>query len=316
MSTPQVGKTTAATTTAQSFAPTKANIEKFEQQQKISNFMTQGAQKAENKSALTREEYIKDYNARQNAKKTNVLADVGTKMAKGGAAMAKGAAILLGGLFQSCSSINDHLDIEANQKLDVTVRPVYVGGDTVYVEVPKKYHPEVNDSLVNRYTELGFDIQGEGDLLGLITGKVDWEYNADMKAPIDVSQSSDKEMVFKNTKIKMDGQEFYGRLRHSLTNPVPGEGKRILIEVEHPIDKPKQEPTDNTTWDSFGKYIIGKVENGKATIYDRNNIDTLGYMTKEANWEDPTKSDLVFHMRNGKLTGISDFKLHKVNPDK
>lgn len=222
---------------------------------------------------------------------------------------------------QGCTVDDNERTIIINQNMEITIESIAVPcpdcpgkTDTIYIEVPKNYHPEVNDSLVNKLDSIGFPPQGDGDLIGAFTGQIDWENNAYLTSTLNAKASSDDEMVFDNVKLKLDGKEFYGRISPSLTGIVPGEGKRILLNIEEYTKAPNGKPNDIKNLEPYGKLVMGKVVGGKCKLYSVNDDQNpIGYAIKEQNPSDPKKNDLVFYMNDGRITGISDFKVFTVS---
>lgn len=183
--------------------------------------------------------------------------------------------------------------------------------DTVEVKIPLYYRPEVNDSLISKIEQLGFVPEGEGDLIGALTGKLDWEYNADWTSTIDADGSSNKQMAFTDVSIKLDGEVKQGRMKFALSEPInqAGEnGKLILVELQAPVESDKK-PQNELWWTTTEKLLLGAVKNGKMPIYkydDNYDLLKIGEAYKYDN-------ALVLSMLNGKFTSIDNFKIHMVD---
>lgn len=224
MSVPEIGLT--------SFTPTKANVQKYEQQKKVFNFMTQGLKKTENEKPLTKEEYLalsakahKEQEAADAKKAKELYQKNNPEMVKAGkiatetgkvllAAGTLGASALIG-----CNSVNQDFTVEANQKMKIDVKPttiitppdtvyvevekpIYIPGDTVYIpgkeiEVPTfpDYNPPVNKDLVEMIEGLTGKDLDEGVLVNS-RGVASWEKNAIVDSDLKIFNSSDGSMVF------------------------------------------------------------------------------------------------------------------------
>lgn len=221
-------------------------------------------------------------------------------------------------LNQSCQRDHEYY-INLDQNMEITIQGVEVPCpdcpnkvDTVYIEVEKGYHPEVNDTLINIADSLDIPIEGEGNLIGAISGKLDWEYNADWTSTIKRQSSSDDVMAFTDIRIKQNGKETYGRMNYSLTEPIhqQGEnGKLVVVTLQEPKYANKK-PENEFDWKpSLESYILGAPHNREMPIYT---FDDNRELVKQGKaYMD--NGDFVLEMDNGQITAISNFKLHLIN---